>query len=658
MTSAVIHQKAMFGLEEPSDFVLYPGVPRAELAMHTSLRRNPLLESERSSEYLMGTSLDAPFADAFMTTYDAYPSAPAFSSIPPPVFDVNPYGLERSQDDHSHIPFGRTPSGSPAVSATHSFEHPPSILSSASGASIPSAASSAMGSPYSSTTQTFSGVDAWSDFSHGLGLGPSIVHCDSFGQESFTTAALDHDIIWSTDKAQAGFVDPSLIQHLQTPMSQATVTESYPGEIPSFQTSQMPIVQPTSPTPSDASSHSRHRGSSKFKTGNQSPHLRTPSFHPYQHGSGARRLSISSSHSRISHGSPRSGSLEFEDDEKEGRRCPNPECRKVFKDLKAHMLTHQSERPEKCPIVTCEYHQKGFARKYDKNRHTLTHYKGTMVCGFCPGSGSSAEKSFNRADVFKRHLTSVHGVEQTPPNSRKRASTGASSKKPHGYSHDATGKCSTCSGTFSNAQDFYEHLDDCVLRVVQQEDPSEATNERHLASMEGDEALKETLDRHALPSGGSPASQGDRSGDAEDDEADDDWKEEDIDGAVTSGRSATDRGFSGPGAIKSSGVPLVSKGRKKRKDYPLSWGCSADKMKMKKRVLCIYDGPRRLWKDDLMLDNEFEVRMRLGDGKSYVTDLDVQTMKRAEAFHGATEEEKGPWIEDEIAPVDIQELMS
>lgn len=103
------------------------------------------------------------------------------------------------------------------------------------------------------------------------------------------------------------------------------------------------------------------------------------------------------------------------------------------------------------------------------------------------------------------------------------------------------------------------------------------------------------------------------------------------------------------------GVPLIGKGRKKRKHYPLSWGCPADKMKMKKRVLCIYDGPRRLWKDDMMLDSEFEVRMQLGDGKSYVTDLDMQTVKRANAMHNATEDEKGPWPEDEV---DIERLMS
>ena len=190
--------------------------------------------------------------------------------------------------------------------------------------------------------------------------------------------------------------------------------------------------------------------------------------------------------------------MDLDDEGKEKDRCPNPECGKVYKDLKAHMLTHQAERPEKCPIVTCDYHHKGFARKYDKNRHTLTHYKGTMVCGFCPGSGSAAEKSFNRADVFKRHLTAVHGVEQSPPNSRKKATGATSTNKGFsGYAEDATGKCSTCSGTFENAQDFYEHLDDCVLRVVQQEDPSEAINERNLGSINFEDAppeYKEVVD--------------------------------------------------------------------------------------------------------------------------------------------------------------------
>lgn len=168
-------------------------------------------------------------------------------------------------------------------------------------------------------------------------------------------------------------------------------------------------------------------------------------------------------------------------------RCPHPQCGRVFKDLAAHMLTHMEERPEKCPIETCEYHTKGFARKYDKNRHALTHYKGTMVCPFCPGPGTAYEKAFNRADVFKRHLTAVHNVEPTPPNSRKQAGTGnsstASGREDGSASNGgARAKCSICQSQFT-AQEFYEHLDDCVLNViVPSATPRSATSEPSLTA--------------------------------------------------------------------------------------------------------------------------------------------------------------------------------
>jgi hypothetical protein len=363
------------------------------------------------------------------------------------------------------------------------------------------------------------------------------------------------------------------------------------------------------------------------------------------------------------------GSLDSDVNQEASRKCPNPECGKVFKDLKAHMLTHQNERPEKCPIATCDYHIKGFARKYDKNRHTLTHYKGTMVCGFCPGSGSAAEKSFNRADVFKRHLTSVHAVEQTPPNSRKKTSGGVSAgKKLAGYAPDATGKCSTCSATFNNAQDFYEHLDDCVLRIVQQEDPGEAINARRLAEVENDPTVHETLRSNGLPTTTiNHYSAEEEDEDEELDDADDDdygaRGKSTRRGATKSTRTSTNgavqKSRSGVLTHSKGGVTLHSKGRKKRKDYPSSWGCPATQMKMKKRVMCTFDGTRRLWKDDMMLSTDYEVRLPLSDGKSYVTDLDVQSMKRAKAFHGATDEEKGSFSPEELqnSGCDLQKLM-
>ena len=362
-----------------------------------------------------------------------------------------------------------------------------------------------------------------------------------------------------------------------------------------------------------------------------------------------------------------SGSGDYSGDEsKEKQRCTYPDCGKVFKDLKAHMLTHQNERPEKCPIQTCEYHIKGFARKYDKNRHTLTHYKGTMVCGFCPGSGSPAEKSFNRADVFKRHLTAVHGVEQTPPNSRKKAPSGvAGGKKITGYAPDATGKCSTCSQTFSNAQDFYEHLDDCVLRIVQQEDPAEAINAQRLAEVENDKMVHHTLEKNNLPTA-TPTMQ---SSGNEDEEGGQDMGEDDDtnDTSPTSSLSPSSKRRGNPtnGVQKSQGlthsrggVPMAikSRGRKSRRDYPSSWGFDQGQMTMRKRIMAVFDGPRRLAKDDMMLSTDHEVRIKLADGKAYVTDLDVQTMKRAEGFLDATEDEKGPWVSDDPTEEQLKEM--
>ncbi|KXH60698.1 hypothetical protein CSAL01_13237 [Colletotrichum salicis] len=442
----------------------------------------------------------------------------------------------------------------------------------------------------------------------------------------------------------------------------APLGSSYPSLIhpdisrPMMSNFQNPNQYPTSPALSPSS-----QSMSMVRNGSQSPFLHSgfqqqQQFSPYATPADARRPSLHSFPSTYSDGNNYSG-----DEGKEKQRCPHPECGKVFKDLKAHMLTHQTERPEKCPIVTCDYHVKGFARKYDKNRHTLTHYKGTMVCGFCPGSGSAAEKSFNRADVFKRHLTAVHGVEQTPPNSRKKSSSANSGKKLAGYPPDATGKCSTCSQTFSNAQDFYEHLDDCVLRIVQQEDPSEAINAQRLAEVENDEEVHQTLEKNHL----STQTQMPSNEEEDDEDMMEDDDEEDSKQRVSA--SPKRKGNPVNGVQKSRGLthsrgggpmPVKAKGRKNRRDYPSSWGFDKGQMTMKKRVMAVFDGPRRLAKDDMMLSTDHEVRIKLTDGNNYVTDLDVQTLKRAEGFLGATDEEKGPWISDDPTEEQLREMQA
>ncbi|OAX83216.1 hypothetical protein ACJ72_02416 [Emergomyces africanus] len=478
---------------------------------------------------------------------------------------------------------------------------------------------------------------------------------------------------------------PSLIQPMSQPSSYPPPTVSYAEEL-HYAFTQSPVFNNSaSPAASPLPQSQTPRHLQNLQSAFPSPYLSQRGFPPRPLSFAGRRSSISSENSRRSQHSPLASSVDYEEKGKDKGRCPHPDCGRVFKDLKAHMLTHQSERPEKCPIVTCEYHLKGFSRKYDKNRHTLTHYKGTMVCGFCPGSGSAAEKSFNRADVFKRHLTSVHGVEQTAPNSRKK--TPPTNRNSATYCHDATGKCSTCSSMFNNAQEFYEHLDDCVLRVVQQEEPSEAINLKRLTEVASDDAVRQTMEKHMLVDTANDVITTNN----QTDELDDNYDSNDPSNNNNNNdknSTNTKNPSAGKGSLKSSttntnnspsnspitlskpssstitasGItkPRVTASRRRnnRNNYPPSWGCPTNKMKMKKRVLCLYDGQRRLWKDEMMLDNEFEVRLKLlgganndgGDNTSlmpgrdaYVTDLDVETLKRAEAVHGATEEERGPW---------------
>ncbi|KAI5856931.1 hypothetical protein BZA05DRAFT_441568 [Tricharina praecox] len=313
------------------------------------------------------------------------------------------------------------------------------------------------------------------------------------------------------------------------------------------------------------------------------------------------------------------------------------ECNKCFRDLRAHQYTHLAERPEKCPIATCEYSKKGFARKYDCQRHTLTHYKGTMVCGFCPGSGSAMEKSFNRADVFKRHLMAVHHVEQTPPNGRqKKSSKGKGLQEDDLSNHFSSGKCSTCSITFATAQQFYEHLDDCVLSKVVEEEPAAAANEMNLSQIK-----LEDLEEDFAHINDDDEDDDEELGDVDEMDDDEDKDETYVGGPVKKNnknrRAPTTRSKaktikrSGSGSSRLGDRNAITKPlrrRKKKKHFPAGWGASPEHMVTKRRCLVVYDGPKMLCKDEMMMSTEWEVRAEVGD----LSDLDYWTLRRAEAF--------------------------
>lgn len=535
-----------------------------------------------------------------------------------------------------------TPLYSPTNTAANYFDLRP--IGSVKSESAASMLSSSRGSP-------LMGFNSSSNWTPVHGVGSNVLHQGHYDQQILVNDTFNYAALSLPEKpgcvgkscilyprmhrcSDLCLIDPTLIQPL-SPTPPTTQMHSDSKHL---------FPHPPSPTPSSVPSN---RSSGVLRTSSvrskisTSPYIPSQSWNPYPVSSSSRRQSVSSAHSHHS----RQSQSSLDSEENKGV-CPIASCGRHIKDLKAHLLTHKNERPEKCPITSCEYHIKGFARKYDKNRHTLTHYKGTMVCGFCPGSGSSSEKSFNRADVFKRHLTSVHGVEQTAPNARRR-SGGSSTTKGALNKTGITGMCSTCGVAFVNVQDFYEHLDDCVLRVIQQGDPCEAINERILSSMLDDKSVQDTLERHSLSSA-SGLSGPTVFGDDDDDE--ESYIKDEMISPVLSNSNVKDVTRQGMTYSK-GGVALhsVTKNNKRRKDYPPSWNAPPEKMKMKKRVLCVFDGPRRLWKDDLMLGLDNQVREPLS-GRNWVTSLDVQTLRRAEGILEATEEEKGSWMDEQGNP--------
>jgi hypothetical protein len=437
---------------------------------------------------------------------------PSYMDKPAPGVLIHPPSFPFSEPS-GHAEYRSTPAASPATSAGCVFE--------GSG----SETGSTRNSPYNPPV----GVeDNFQDFAINSGFVGTTAPYSPYLQTALTFPP---------------GIDPSLVSN--------SPTEPHPSASP-FDSPNWNAAQSRSPAPLPSGPSSPNLQRFPSQSGRLSPsihHNHTSSRHvPYP----SRRPSTGSVHSKKSAGSPTITNLEKEDlyaptrevgyipsrspsqrstvsvsesvvnsmgsttghsSGKEGKETLCPECHKCFRDLRAHQLTHLHERPEKCPIATCEYSKKGFARKYDCQRHTLTHYKGTMVCDFCPGSGSALEKSFNRADVFKRHLMAVHNVEQTPPNGRQKKSLPKSGKT--NYSDEYTsGKCSTCSETFPTAQRFYEHLDECVLSKVVEDEPAAVTNERNLSQINTDE-IEASLSLNGVS----------RENDDEDEDDEDDYEE-------------------------------------------------------------------------------------------------------------------------------------
>lgn len=188
--------------ENLQDFVLFPHKrPQPDMLALESSRH----QQSYGHHFSMDPNIHDPYPCLSLNSYDSFGSHASFSSAPGSYFDTPSFIVDAPPDMIKHEQYQQTPSGSPSIAPSRSTEHPPSTLSTASGQSVPSASSSAVGSPYSGAAHGVPYQDAWNEMNHGLGLVPTIVGNDSFVQD-FVTSSMDSDIIFAHDKLPDHYV--------------------------------------------------------------------------------------------------------------------------------------------------------------------------------------------------------------------------------------------------------------------------------------------------------------------------------------------------------------------------------------------------------------------------------------------------------------------
>lgn len=125
---------------------------------------------------------------------------------------------------------------------------------------------------------------------------------------------------------------------------------------------------------------------------------------------------------------------EFEEMELEQLRLINPigPVRKATSTYEYH-----------CVEPLCEYSSKSFASKARRDCHVLSHYNRVMICDFCSVNGA---RSFPSVAALKDHVMFRHVCE----------------------GDCATSDCKTCQRGNLSPERFYYHIEDCVLRWMEE----------------------------------------------------------------------------------------------------------------------------------------------------------------------------------------------
>ncbi|RSL40918.1 hypothetical protein CEP54_015974 [Fusarium duplospermum] len=306
--------------------------------------------------------------------------------------------------------------------------------------------------------------------------------------------------------------------------------------------------------------------------------------------------------------------------DKRHQLCTWPNCGKNVKDLASHLLTHQRRRPFKCPVQWCQYATKGFARKYDRTRHALKHWKAVTRCKFCPESLLGLDVNFFGLNELKSHLRNVHEAEATD--------AGSSSRAPGNSDHSGSVICSACHQVFVHVQTFYSHLDDCVLESLKRDNPIDDINTRNLAPVVNDQVVLETLARHGLSSFTGPNLPSDATFGTSL------WQnnlsriDDDVEAASAPDRFPREPDDDDGMVSKDTRTKSDRTKRRNRRHYPASWGFNVNQTTVRKRRLIMFDGTERLHTDEMTVARENEVHVEFSKGNSYVTDLDLRTLNQ------------------------------
>ena len=141
------------------------------------------------------------YLDQGTTSYDSFGSVPSYTIGPATYFRAPQFTFDSAKEMNGQPARRPTPSASPS-SFSQSYDQPPSIMSSVSGASGQSTGSSADGSPPAPLLHQLPHQDKWSEPLHGLGFGPSIVGSDQSSQESYPTHDFEHEMAVDGPKYQ------------------------------------------------------------------------------------------------------------------------------------------------------------------------------------------------------------------------------------------------------------------------------------------------------------------------------------------------------------------------------------------------------------------------------------------------------------------------